>query len=172
MHPQAFRFVQECLKRLPPRKSVLEFGGRNINGTVRVLFDGRVSYTSIDLVGGSGVDHIGDAVSYVPTSTPDTVVCCEVLEHTPKWPFIVRNAKRVLGDKGVLILTCACEPRAPHSGVDGHALSLGFHKEEYYGNVDPMELGTVLENAGFKEWDLEVDDIAGDIRVLAWLTTP
>jgi len=150
---------------LPPRRQVLEFGGRNINGSVRVLFDSGVPYTSIDLVPGSGVDAVGDAVSYVPTSTPDTVICTEVLEHSPMWPVIVKRAGTLLEEDGVLILTCAGYPRAPHSSMDGHVLYP--HEYEYYHNIDPMELGAVVEGAGFKEWDLEVDELAGDLRLLA-----
>jgi hypothetical protein len=165
MHQKAFEFVAGCLQRLPPRKSVLEFGGRNVNGSVRVLFDGGVSYTSIDLVAGSGVDAVGDAVTYVPTSTPDTVICTEVLEHSPMWPLIVQHAGTVLGEEGVLILTRATYPRAPHSSADGHVLYP--HEHEYYHNIDPMELGAVVEGAGFKEWDLEVEELVGDLRLLA-----
>jgi hypothetical protein len=149
---------------------VLEFGGRNINGTVRVLFDPVATYTSIDLMPGPGVDHLGDAVSYVPEVKPDTIICTEVLEHTPNWPLIIRNAARILDKDGVLILTCATDPRQPHSMVDGLPLHLKWNNNgtnpEYYKNIDPMQLGSVVDSAGF-EWDLEVDEQAGDLRLLA-----
>jgi hypothetical protein len=164
LHPEAFRFVASCLKKLPPRQTVLEYGGRNINGTTRVLL-GDVDYTSVDIVPGPGVDVVADAAHYTPVNVPDTIICTEVLEHTGVWAEIVRNSAKVLGKSGVLILTCACEPRLPHSGVDGHPL--WANETEYYHNIDPLELSVVVEDAGFPVFELEVDDVVGDIRLLA-----
>lgn len=164
MHPAAYNFVRETLSSLPPRKDVLEYGGRNINGTVRELVESP-SYISIDLVFGPGVDRIADAVSYRPLTVPDTVICCEVLEHSSRWVDIVKAAGRILDpETGIFIMTCACNPRKPHSAVDG-----GIVRDfEYYANIDPMELSTVLEVAGFPEFELTVDDKDGDLQVIAW----
>lgn len=163
MHAGAFNFVKHSLEGLPKRLKVIEYGGRYINGSIRPLFD-TPSYISIDLVSGPGVDVVADAAQYKPSYTPDTVVCCEVLEHSKKWADIIKAAGRILKKpEGVLILTCACPNRAPHSAVDGG----GVRDDEYYGNVDPLELSTVLESAGFKSFDLEVDTVAGDLYVIA-----
>lgn len=162
MHPAAFNFVRHTLEKVGPRRVVLEYGGRNVNGSIRGLF-GSCDYTSIDIVSGPGVDIVADAARFVPETQPDTVVCTEVLEHSTRWADIVRAAGRVLESSGLFICTCACEPRAPHSAIDG-----GYLRDfEAYNNVDPNELSAVLHSAGFEEFDLEVDSDAGDLRVVA-----
>lgn len=164
MHPAAYSFVSECLQRVSPRNNILEYGGRNINGSVRSLFDGS-EYFSIDIVLGPGVDLLADAATYRPQTVPDTIVCCEVLEHTPAWAEIIKNAGKSLdADEGVLILTCACAPRRPHSAVDGGEVRGG----EYYGNIDPMQLTAILDVAGFRYYDVECTD-QGDLQAIAWI---
>jgi len=127
--------------------------------------DGLVSYTGIDLIGGIGVDIVADAVTYKPPrgDQPDTVVCCEVLEHSPIWVDIVLAAGRVLSDDGILILTCATEPRAPHSAYDGGEM----RPREYYGNVDVLDFANVLFQAGFKQHETNKTS-DGDLQCLAW----
>lgn len=167
MHAGAFNFVRRTVETLPPRKEVVEYGGRIINGTVRTLFD--CPYTSVDLVAGTGVDMVGDAVLFQPQRQPDTVVCCEVLEHSARWVDIIKAAGRILHPlSGVLILTCATHPRAPHSSIDG-----GYVREfEYYGNVDPMDLSRAFDAAGFEDYDLEVETLLGDIYAVARKKAP
>lgn len=165
MHAAAMKFVQACVNQLPPRLQVLEYGGRNINGSVRGLFNSAVTYTSIDIVLGPGVDKLGDAATYLSPTPVDTVVCCEVLEHSNKWADIVKAAGRVLDPvTGVLILTCATIGRAPHSSVDGAQVREG----EYYGNVQPLELTAILDMAGFEEHETTVLEQEGDLQVIAW----
>lgn len=172
MHPGAYNFIRESAYKLPPRKFVLEYGGRNINGSIRSLFD-TSNYLSIDLLAGPGVDLVADASTFDPRTTsmglqPDTIVCCEVLEHTPKWPAVLAAAGRVLDpETGVLLLTCATDHRAPHSSLDGGDLRPG----EYYRNIPVWEFTTLLDQY-FEEYDFEVDEKAGDLYVLAWKSTP
>lgn len=162
MHPAAFNYVRSVAEKLPARKQVLEYGGRDINGTVKHCFDG-ASYLSIDIVDGAGVDVVADASEYQPKVTPDTIICCEVLEHTNKWALIVMNAAKTLDENGILILTCATTGRAPHSAVDGMQVRDG----EYYGNVEVSEMMAVLSQ-NFSEYDLDVDSGAGDLYVTAF----
>lgn len=162
MHAGAFRYVAKCVQRLPERRAVLEYGGRFINGTIRDLF-GTDNYVSIDIVPGPGVDVVANAVSYKPQKPVDTVVCCEVLEHSDEWPMIVNAAGRVLGKDGVAIFTCATNGRLPHSAVDGGAIRDG----EYYGNVDPLEMTSILDKS-FAQYELEIDSVAGDLYAIAW----
>src|SRR5260221_14783221 len=145
MHPGAYNFIRESVVRVPPRQFVLEYGGRNINGTVRPLFD-TPNYLSIDLFGGPGVDLVADASTFDPRGhfplQPDAIVCCEVMEHTPKWPAILAAAGKVLNQEaGVLFLTCATDPRSPHSAIDGGTLRVG----EYYGNIPVYSFTTLLD---------------------------
>jgi len=159
MHPEAFEFVHQAVTTNGPFKSVVEFGSIYINGTVRPLFD--ADYTGVDIVAGPGVDVVADVSTYTHPRKVDCVVCCEVLEHTPKGRRIIANAHSLLKAKGALILTAATDPRAPHSAVDGAEVREG----EFYRNVKIPTLKKWL--AEFTTVDIEVDEIAGDVRVIA-----
>jgi SAM-dependent methyltransferase len=130
MHAEAHAFVRQALAELPVPRTVVELGGLDFNGSIRDLFSA-TAYCSVDLVAGKSVDVVADAAEFTPPESPDMVVCCEVLEHSPRADQIVRNAIRMLAPGGALLVTCATEPRAAHSAVDGNALRSG----EWYQNV-------------------------------------
>jgi SAM-dependent methyltransferase len=164
VHTEAFQFVERTVRSLPSRQRVVEFGGLNINGTIRGLF--AAEYTSVDQVAGPGVDVVADAATYTHPVQVDTVVCCEVLEHTPDGAAIVANAALLLEPNGVLILTCAANPRLPHSAVDGGGLREG----EYYGNVAAEDFNTWLDAAGFEARRVLIHP-HGDLHAIAWKAT-
>lgn len=141
MHPEAYEYVDDLVRSLPPRVKVLEVGSRVVYGTVRPVFAGVPHYVGLDVRPGEGVTEVGDGSSWSPTDgkTFDTVVCCEVLEHTEKAGDIVRHALDLLDEGGYFIMTCAGPRRGPHSAVTGTALLPG----EFYRNV-------TLEDV--KEW--------------------
>jgi hypothetical protein len=158
MHKEAYEFVARVLEGLPPRERVVEIGGRNVNGTVRHLFGG-ASYVSVDTAAGPGVDVVGDGAAYSPPEPPDTVVCCEVLEHAENAAEILANAHRMLTAGGVLIVTAATAGRVPH-GCGGGPVG-----DEFYRSVDSFDLVLWLE--GFDVHILEMEPAVGDIRALA-----
>ena len=160
MHPEAYEFVQRAVNEHGPFDTVVEFGSIDINGAVRPLF-GDADYTGVDLVEGPGVDVVTDVSTYTHPRKVDCVVCCEVLEHTPDGKKILANAASLLKAKGVLILTAATDPREPHSAVDGAQVREG----EFYRNVKIPTLRRWL--APFSAIDIEVDETAGDVRVVA-----
>lgn len=162
MHAQALGFVVAMVDQHGPWDSVLEIGGRNVNGTIRDLF-GNAAYTALDIADGPGVDIVADAATWIPDRLYDCVVSCEVFEHTPSWPQILRTAAQALTPAGTLIVTAASWPRAAHSAVDGMSLRPG----EYYGNVDPAELADALATAGFS--GRIATDPHGDVYALATL---
>jgi hypothetical protein len=135
MHTEAMDFVKAQVASYGPFGRVVEFGSQDINGSVRELF-GDAEYLGIDVVPGPGVDLVADAAEWKTRRKYDCVVCCEVFEHTPRWPMILERAYEALRLKGLLILTAATDPREPHSAVDGWDLKEG----EYYYNVDPLAL--------------------------------
>ena len=143
MHAEAFAYVAGALAGRS-FGSVLDVGGRNVNGTVRDLFPA-AAYTALDIAPGGGVDIVADAADWTPPSTFDAVVCCEVFEHTPRWPEILRTMAAALELGGTAIVTAASLDRTPHSAVDGGPLRDG----EYYGNVDPRDLAAAMRAAGF-----------------------
>lgn len=158
MHPEARAWIAANACRA---LTVIEIGGRNVNGTVRDLFPGS-HYTAIDRVPGSGVDVVADGATWKPPKQVDVVVCCEVLEHTPTAEQIVANARQMLKPGGLLLLTAATDGRAHHSATDGGPLRDG----EFYRNVSREMLAGWL--AKYARHQIEVDRDRGDIYAAAW----
>lgn len=156
MHQLAFEYVQAHTAGKWAR--VVEFGGRDINGTVRHFIDAK-DYLSIDITEGKGVDLVADAATWDGEGEYDLVVCCEVLEHTDQVAEIIVSAGRALRPGGMFVLTAACDPRVGHSAVDGAQLRDG----EYYRNLDESDLERV-------SWgdviDIVWDRVAGDVRAV------
>lgn len=160
MHIEAASFVALTAHRLGPFESVLELGGRDVNGSVRPYFPG-AKYVSVDITPGPGVDVVADATTYRGAERYDAVVCCETLEHAEDADGFVATAWGSLRPGGLFILTAACPPRAAHSAVDGGPLRVG----EFYRNVDPALMASWL--VGWKDVDIEVHDDRGDIYAVA-----
>jgi len=160
MHIEAAAFVAITAGRLGPFDSVLELGGRNVNGSVRPYFAG-ARYTSVDICPGPDVDIVADATTYRPEERFGAVVCCEVFEHAEEPDGFVATAWRSLRPGGVLILTAACPPRPAHSAIDGGPLRAG----EFYRNVAPDMMARWL--VGWKDTEIETHDDRGDIYATA-----
>ena len=158
MHPEAFAYVETAARDWTGKK-VVEFGSRNVNGSVRPLFSG-AEYVGIDSTPGPDVDVVADASTWTGKNF-DAVVCCEVLEHTPKGADIVLAAAKALKKGGVFIVTCATTGRAPHSAVDGAAVRPG----EFYRNVTQQTFEKWLAAAKFTSWDITIRD--GDLYCTA-----
>jgi SAM-dependent methyltransferase len=165
VHSEAFAFARQVLAGLElPAIRALEIGARDFNGGVRTIINSMQPewYVGIDTAPGPGVDAIGDGSDYTPLQTPNLVICTEVLEHTPHARDVVRNIGRLLEPGGFALITCATDPRAPHSAVDGNALRDG----EYYGNVGPRDLINWLTLAMLEPLTFELHDDRGDLY--AW----
>jgi SAM-dependent methyltransferase len=134
-----------------PFHSILELGGRDVNGTVRPLFRG-AEYVSIDINPGPCVDIVADATAWESDRRFGAVVCCEVLEHVEDPWLFIQAARRHLESGGHLILTAATDPREPHSGLDGGPCG----PDEWYANVVPAEL---------KGWLVDWDDVEVSVDV-------
>lgn len=157
MHAAAMEWVSEHAPAWPV--TVVDIGGRDVNGTVRHLFNA-TAFTSVDLFPGPAVDIVGDFCD-VTLDPVDVVVCCEVAEHTWSWPDIVVRASETLRPGGVFIFTAAGPSRVPHSALDGGRVRDG----EWYENIDPVALDAVLS----KYFDRhEVDEHGDDVRAVAW----
>lgn len=161
MHAEAHEWV--TLYRVEEPVRVLDIGGRNINGTVRGLFP-HADYTSLDIAPGDGVDIVADASTWTPDREYDVVVCTEVFEHTEAWPQIVDTAYAALRPGGLFVATMAGPGRASHSAVDG---SWQLYPGEYYGNVEPDDLRTALDKAGFVDITVDQQTRPADVRCAA-----
>ncbi len=142
MHPGAFEFVGRFATL--HAVSVIEIGSRDINGSVRPHFPA-ADYFGIDLYAGPAVDWVGDAMEYDAPMPVDIVICCEVFEHSNKWPFLLHRSNHWLKPGGRIIITCAGLGREPHSAIDGGEL----HPDEHYANITQDELAEELYYAGF-----------------------
>lgn len=168
MHAAARQFVEWAVVSIPKRRSVIEIGSRQVNGTVRDLFEGPTFarlpeppfYVGIDLIPGPLVDVLADARTWRPLYLVDTVVCTSVLEHTAHGEELVKAASEMLKKDGVLILTTVGEPCEPHSAFDGGPLPKG----EYYRNIGPEELQTWVARY-FTKHEVQYDP--PDIFILA-----
>lgn len=157
MHAEARAWIADHVPASPV--SVVEVGGRNINGGVRDLIDAEW-YCSVDLAAGHGVDVVADFAQWAPGRPVDLVVCCEVFEHTAAWPTLCHHAAEILDADGVFLVTAAGPGRAPHSAHDGG----GLHGGEFYENVDPELLRGALEVL-FES--VKVDQLGEDVRAVA-----
>ena len=150
MHAEALAWVTAELKKIrarePERLFVLELGSRDVNGSAR----GAIQVTrwhGVDREPGPGVDEVANAETYdAPEFEPDVVVCTEVLEHAERADLVFLHAVAALRPGGTLLVTAACDPRAPHSAVDGGPLRAG----EHYRNVTPEQLHAWLEAVGYE----------------------
>lgn len=163
MHQQALDFVAAHAIGLPAA-SVLEIGSLDINGSVRPIFSATPRYHGLDLVAGPGVDEVADAAEWCPPDEPfDVVVSAEVLEHAPRWVDVLETAWAALAAGGTLLMTCATDPRPPHSAVDGWEVRDG----EWYRNVPADEVRDLLRRWGCREWAIEVHRDRGDLYLRA-----
>lgn len=171
MHVQAYEFVERATDdlrrrgggRMPPDTTVLEIGSLDVNGSVRPLFVGATSYHGVDIVDGPGVDEVADATTWVPPRAYSVVVCAEVLEHAPAWRDILAMMWQATEPGGRLIMTCATDPRPPHSAVDGLSVRPG----EHYANVPVRAVIAIAQQWPKSTWSIEWARGRGDLYLTA-----
>ncbi|MCX7620228.1 MAG: class I SAM-dependent methyltransferase [Acidimicrobiales bacterium] len=171
MHVQAYDFVARATEdlrqrgqgRMPPGTTVLEIGSLDINGSIRPLFAGASSYHGVDIVAGPGVDEIADAATWVPPRQYSVVICAEVLEHAPAWRDILAMMWQATEPSGRLLMTCATEPRPPHSAIDGLAL----RPDEYYANVPVASVVSIVQQWRAASWSVDWARDRGDLYLSA-----
>ena len=159
MHAEAMQWVTRYSSGQPT--TVLDIGGRFINGTPQIVFP-FAGYTVVDIRDGDNVDVVADAATWTPDREYDLIISTEVFEHTDAWPQICATAHKACRPGGSFIVTTAGPGRALHSGVDGGPR---LHPGETYANIEPEHLRRVLEETG---WTRIVVDHAGfDVRAHA-----
>lgn len=149
--------------------SVLDLGGRDINGSARSAFPGALVYTVLDILPGEGVDIVADAADWEPDRFWDVVVAAEIFEHTARWPAICRTAFEACDVGGRFIVTTAGPGRPPHSAVDGLFRLL---PGEHYANVPAPELERVLVESGWSDVLVDSQPSPADTRAVATKRSP
>ena len=157
MHAEAMSWLSEQAAGLQGVDTVIDLGGRNINGSPRGLWPS-AEWTVVDLHPGPGVDVVADCRDWAPEEKVDLVVCAEVLEHTDDVPGVLDSAASWLTQGGTLLITAAADPRAPHSHHDGGPLQPG----EHYANVTEQALQEAL-SVGWYDPEVVIDRVHGDI---------
>lgn len=160
MHAAAREYVAEQVATFGPWRRACEVGSRFINGGIRDLF--LYGYVGVDIAPGPGVDVVADFADWDTDDRFDVIVCCEVFEHTARWPEIIERAYALLADDGLIIITAAGPGRPTHSAHDGGDLRPG----EHYANVDPADLAAAHGKAGFSS--VVVDVAHDDVRSIGF----
>lgn len=169
MHEAVIGWVSQF--RTDEDLSVLDIGGRDLNGTTRGLFPNASPYHVLDLRPGLNVDIVADAATWRPDRQYDLVLCTEVFEHTPDWKLILETAWNALRPGGWLIVTCAGDGRAPHSGIEATSIQPG----EYYRNIPAERLRGELRFQGWTEIECRAsgtDTQACAVKPLGRVTRP
>ena len=116
-HPAQQRFCQEVKGTFPrffKGTRVLEIGSRNINGSVRTLFED-TTYVGLDVEGGPCVDVVSLGHEYEDKLGSFDVVCStEAFEHDPHAEKTIANMLRLLKPSGLFFMTCAGIGRGEH----------------------------------------------------------
>lgn len=158
MHAEALAWVAHYARECGGPATVLDLGGRDVNGTPRPFFP-QAEYVTLDILPGADIE--ADAADWEPDRAYDAVVCTEVFEHAARWREICRTAYEAARPGACFIVTCAGPGRAPHSGVDGRQV----RDWEHYANVSAAEMQEALEAAG---WTVEaVEEYGQDTRAFA-----
>jgi len=146
MHGSVLKFVEAVVNEFKlAKKSTLEIGSYNINGSVREFFTGK--YVGIDLEDGPGVDRVMssyDLRKEYEAESFDVVVSTEQLEHDPKPWETMHNVKHVLKPGGFLVVT---------------ARGNGFkrHNEPDYYRFAKEAIGPLFELADVEPLDVKDD---------------
>jgi SAM-dependent methyltransferase len=162
VHTEAFAWVARY--RTDDPVTVLDIGGRDINGSPRTLFPNATIYRVMDIANGPNVDIVADAATWTPDREYDVVVCTEVFEHTGSWRQICVTAYKALKPGGRFIATMAGPGRPAHSAVDG---GWRLHPGEHYGNIDPDSLHRALSECGWQDIVVDSQPSPADVRAYA-----
>jgi SAM-dependent methyltransferase len=142
MHPSVITWVEKKVAQhglRNPAARVLEVGSRNVNGSVRPLFQGVGAYTGIDFIEGPGVDMVLDAhqlTSAFARGSFDVVVSTEMLEHDSEFWTSMTMMGEVLKPGGLLLITAR-----------GNGFHLHGYPNDYY-RFMPESFKSLLGYAG------------------------
>jgi hypothetical protein len=147
-HKEQLEAVEKLVQEEPGLMyvdSVLEFGSRNINGSVRNLFYLVGTYVSVDCVAGDGVDTVCLAHEYKSEEKFDVGICCEMLEHDPHWKLTLINLCHHVVSGGTILITCATGNRPRHGTLDSDGEVFG-PSSLYYRNLQACDILGMIES--------------------------
>lgn len=149
MHGEQTEFVESVKQRYPhffTGQRVLEVGSRNVNGSIRSLFD-CFDYVGLDCAAGEGVDVVCLAHEYAPRHLFDVVISCEAFEHDPHLAKTVPHILSLLRPGGLFIATMASPLREEHGTRRVHPQWEPFGPDpDYYYGVSACEFSTLIQS--------------------------
>ena len=165
MHKQQRAFclyVRELFPEFFEGQSVVDFGSLDINGSNRDLFRGG-EYVGIDIGAGRNVDVVCRAHEYCPARPVDVVISTEMLEHDEHWRKSLRHAHTILREGGLLVFTCAKDPRGEHGTARSSPDDAPFVKE-YYRNLSEEDVRGVFDvTEDFAAYEFGGNNSPGDL---------
>lgn len=166
MHDESRAWVEAVVLLFGPFASVLDLGGRDVNGTYRDMHGlAGASYFAIDKTDGPGVDLVADVAAEGRWPHPrrfDLVICTNVFEHEPRWRDIIGYARSALAPDGVFVCTMPGPAFPPHCD-DGAALVDGV----FYEAGDPDTLQAAIAAANLETLCLWRDPLLMDTGAVA-----
>lgn len=146
MHPEAWRWLEVQIQPLLVHAArVADLGGADVNGSPRALFSPQTDYVVLDNREAPNVALVVDGTTWCPPpdwrASFDVALSTEVFEHVQHWRAMLYNLWLLLKPGGVCLVTCATDPRPPHSIVG----LVPPPANEWYGNVAPQDLRAPME---------------------------
>lgn len=153
-----FQSVKDQLPQYFDKVTVVDFGSKDYNGSLKDLFTNS-SYTGVDISEGKNVDVISKAHEFRSNIQYDVVISGEMLEHDEYWMVSLMNMYLLLKNGGLMVLSCAGNGRPEHGTkrTDGHLYGT---TQDYYKNLSPENIREVLKEYMFE--DSEVIDYNQD----------
>lgn len=161
MHQANELFWKRCEQKYYPYfhepSKVIEFGSRDIGGSIRDFF-GCSSYIGIDWRGHDPTVNfvcLAHEVPFVP-ETFDTVVSASMLEHDPHWKKSLAKMVEVLKPDGVFIISWGSALNHPHH--EGMAPDGKFHSLQAGKAIQRLEkLGMYIHEFQYERSILEYE---------------
>jgi methyltransferase family protein len=126
MTPRTMAFGRAWIKPfMVRRRSVLELGARNVNGSYRDIIEPMrpARYVGVDFRDGPGVDILADFMQPIPGVDGEQfgmVVSTETLEHVHDWQQFIGIMKLHTTPRGYLIVTTRSPGFAYHDYPEDH----------------------------------------------------
>lgn len=165
-HQQMQDYLLRVKARYPDhfwRVRVLDCGSLDINGSNADLWNLESGYTGIDLAPGKNVNIV---MPMEEADWPDehfhVVISTECFEHNREWKAGLLNMIRMLRPGGLLIVTCAKEPRHEHGTVK-YASAASPFTGDYYHNLTEAEIRREIDPEIFSVMEFEENNDPGDL---------
>jgi len=114
--------------------NVIDFGSRNINGSLKELFEVS-NYIGIDIHEGDNVDIVCRAKDFTAVHEIDTVVSASMLEHDEDWLESLLNMYKQLKKGGLMVVSAAGPGFQEHGTARTYGQEWGPNPN-YYKNID------------------------------------